>query len=108
MNQNNEEITRREFVKQSVVWTAMLAGASTGALALPPPPVDLARAVVGELGGLFIPSRPGDPGYKDLEQHGITEYVLKNLPVGGRAIAGEGEVHEIGGDGILGEFNNAA
>ena len=108
MNQNNEEITRREFVKQSVVGTAMLAGASTGALALPPPPVDLARAVVGELGGLFIPSRPGDPGYKDLEQHGITEYVLKNLPVGGRAIAGEGEVHEIGGDGILGEFNNAA
>ena len=33
--------------------------------------------VVAALGATFIPSRAGDPGYAELEPHGITEYVLK-------------------------------
>jgi choline dehydrogenase-like flavoprotein len=79
---DNEQITRREFAKQTLVSTAILAGAASGTLASPSvdsQPRDLAHAVVAKLGGLFIPSRPGDPGYKELESYGITEYVMRNL-----------------------------
>jgi choline dehydrogenase-like flavoprotein len=82
MQDDNEEITRREFAKQALMSTTLLAGAASGTLAfasVDQPPRDLAHAVVAELGGLFIPSRPSDPGYKDLEQYGITEYVMKGL-----------------------------
>ena len=104
----NEEITRREFVKQSVVGTAVLAGASSGAMAMASPAAaSLPNTVVSALGSLLIPSAPGDPGYKDLEQYGITDYVMKNLLGGGREGAGE-EPHPAGGGALAEEFNTAA
>ncbi|OFW28192.1 MAG: hypothetical protein A3J28_15410 [Acidobacteria bacterium RIFCSPLOWO2_12_FULL_60_22] len=83
---DQDKITRREFAKQTVAGTAMLAAASAGALELvaqSPAGPGLNKQVVAALGSVFIPSRPGDPGYKDLESHGITDYVLEGLPVGG-------------------------
>ena len=91
-----EEISRREFVKLSAMGTAALAAASSAALAETPAPLDAAdrrHQVVAALGDLFVPSAPGDPGYKDLEQFGITEYALKNLKIS---------------DDMVQEFNNAA
>src|SRR5258706_410390 len=91
---DQDKITRREFAKKTVAGTALLAGASAGALELmaagpsPAADLDLNKQVVAALGSVFVPSRPGDPGYKDLESHGITDYVLQGLPVGG----------DIGGD----------
>jgi choline dehydrogenase-like flavoprotein len=77
-----DEIGRREFVKQTVVGTAVLAGASADALeAAAAGPVDLNKQIVAALGAVFIPSGPGDPGYQELESHGITEYVMQKLPV---------------------------
>ena len=77
-------IGRREFVKQTVVGTAVLAGASASALeaaAAAAEPMDPNKQIVAALGAVFIPSVPGDPGYKELESHGITEYVMQKLPV---------------------------
>jgi choline dehydrogenase-like flavoprotein len=39
------------------------------------------KQVVAALGSVFIPSAPGDPGYKELESHGITDYVIQKLSV---------------------------
>ena len=59
----------------------MLGGASAGLDALQSATghVDPKKQVVSALGSVFIPSRPGDPGYQDLESHGITDYVLEDL-----------------------------
>src|SRR5258708_1447501 len=79
----SEEISRREFVKQTVVGTAILAGPSTGALPLLSAGTsELNKEVVAALGSAFIPSTSGDPGYKELEAHGITGYVMEKLPGG--------------------------
>src|ERR1700719_550669 len=77
-----DDISRREFVKQAVAGTAVLAGVSAGALeAAAAAPVDSNKQIVSALGSVFVPSKPGDPGYKELESHGITDYVMENLPV---------------------------
>ena len=89
----NEDISRREFVKGTLAGTVALAGASSGALAMAAAPANLRHDVTAALGDLFIPSAAGDPGYKDLEPHGITDYVLKNLRVA---------------DSMVEEFNNAS
>ena len=103
-----EEITRREFVKQTVVGSAALAGGSSGAFALAsPPPGDLGHTVVSALGTLFVPSAPGDPGYKELEQFGITDYVLNNFLASSHA-PDHGGVETAGAGNLLEEFNNAA
>ena len=100
-----KSITRRVFVKQTVVGSAAVAGATLGGVStLAAQSGDLPYQIVSALGDLFIPSAPGDPGYKDLESHGITEYVMKGLPVAGRATSGEGE----GPAEILQDFNNLA
>ena len=92
-------------MKQTVVGSAAVAGATLGGVsALAAQSGDLPYQIVAALGDLFIPSAPGDPGYKDLESHGITEYVMKGLPVGGRATSGEDE----GPAEILEDFNNLA
>ena len=63
-----EDITRRVFVKQTAVGTAAVAGATSGVLAaFAAQSDDLPHQIVAALGDLFIPSAPGDPGYKDLE-----------------------------------------
>ncbi len=77
------EISRREFVKRSAAGGAAIAAASSTVLAAATPGLDVDRRhqVVAALGDAFIPSAAGDPGYKDLEQYGITEHVLKNLKI---------------------------
>ena len=42
-------------------------------------PTDRKKQIVSALGAIFVPSRPSDPGYSDLESHGITDYVLEDL-----------------------------
>jgi hypothetical protein len=79
-----DEISRREFVKRSVAGSAAIAAGSSALLASATPAtpaldLDKRHQLVAALGDLFVPSAPGDPGYKDLEQYGITDYVLKNL-----------------------------
>ena len=76
-----DEIGRREFVKQTVVGTAALAGASVSALETAAAPMDPNKQIVSALGSMFIPSKPGDPGYAELEPYGISGYVMK--PTGG-------------------------
>ncbi len=77
-----DDINRRDFLKQSGLGTLILTASSAELLGRAVPAADLQQTLVAALGDLFVPSAPGDPGYKDLEKHGITEYVLKNLPVG--------------------------
>ena len=89
-----DDISRREFVKQSTLGTLILAGAVSEALSMAAPDSALQHSIAAALGDLFVPSVPRDPGYKDLEKYGITDYVLKNLPVG------EG--------GVLEKFNETA
>jgi choline dehydrogenase-like flavoprotein len=80
----DKEISRREFVKQTVVGTAVLAGTSSAAIRLAAAgvPADVNKQVVAALGEIFIPSKAGDPGYKDLESFGITDYAMKSLSDG--------------------------
>ena len=107
---SNEEISRREFVKRSAVSAVAMAAASSAALAAAPSATDsvqdTAHAVTAALGDLFVPSKPGDPGYKDLEPYGITEYVLKHLKIGRAGGSGEGVAGASGGS--LADLFNAA
>ena len=81
----NDDITRRDFVKQTVVGTAALTtGASAGLEALQAGAApDQHKQIVAALGALFIPSKPGDPGYQELESHGITNFVMESFPADG-------------------------
>jgi len=77
-----EGISRREFVKKTVAVTTLVVGAPAVSLAdVVNDPVTLGKQVVGALGAVFIPSASGDPGYRELESHGITDYVLEKLPI---------------------------
>ena len=78
-----EDISRRDFLKKSALSTLVLTAASSEVVAMAAPAADLQSDIVAALGDLFVPSAPGDPGYEDLEKYGITEYVLKNLPLQG-------------------------
>jgi choline dehydrogenase-like flavoprotein len=75
-----EEVSRREFVKQTVAGTVVVAGASGVLQTAAAAPVDPNKQIVAALGSVFIPSGPGDPGYKELEVYGITDYVMEELP----------------------------
>lgn len=77
------KMNRREFVKQTVAGTAVLASASAGALetVAAAGPTNPNKQVVAALGALFIPSKAGDPGYSELEPYGISDFVLS----GGRS-----------------------
>ena len=74
-----DDFSRRDFLKAATVTaaTAAVAGSTTPLLAAPPVS---RQEVVAAIGDTIIPSDPGDPGYKDLEPHKITEEVLKALP----------------------------
>jgi choline dehydrogenase-like flavoprotein len=78
-----DEISRREFVKHAAVGAAILASTSgAGALiAVPAGPLDPNKRIVAALGAVFIPSKPGDPGYAELEPQGISDFVMEKLPV---------------------------
>jgi len=77
-----DEISRREFVKTTVAGTTILASASVGALgAAAAGSANTNQQIIAALGSVFIPSKAGDPGYKELESHGITDYVLQKFEV---------------------------
>ena len=82
---------RRTFVKAAV--------GGAGVLALPIRPSQAAveanrMKILSALGDTIIPSKPGDPGFKDLESQGITQAVSTSLASLG--------------DEILGNFNQAS
>jgi len=75
--QNENRLSRRDFVKQAsaasaVYWVPPTVGS------LVEPAIER-LAVVSAMGDALIPSAPGDPGYKDLEAHGISQEVLKGI-----------------------------
>lgn len=118
---NEEEITRREFVQKTVAGTAILAGAASGMVGMAASALDQDQShrVVAALGNLFIPSDPGSPGYSDLEQYGITDYVMKNWLGGSSGSEENNEKYGAYGTApeekkpadsttIVVEFNNAA
>jgi hypothetical protein len=97
-------VSRREFIKQSAsAGTATVAGlaamqSSSSAFTTSPdvPPRDVPsspsllaqtdeeptvdrRAILFAIGDTLIPSAPGDPGYKDLEWHGISAEVERRM-----------------------------
>src|SRR5262249_26151494 len=75
---SDHEITRRDFVKETVAGTAAMVGASMlRASAAGPGEGTPEKRVVSALGTVFVPSKPGDPGYAELEQYGITDFVMK-------------------------------
>lgn len=71
-------ISRRSFVKQTTLAGGALFVSVPHAWGSSLQAVDRS-SIVSALGDTLIPSGPGDPGYKDLEPHGITEEVLKGL-----------------------------
>ncbi len=72
-----KRVSRREFLKRSGAGSIAVAAIATksGSAAVP---VDR-HAIFAALGDTLIPSDPGDPGYKTLEQYKITEEVMKGL-----------------------------
>ena len=78
----NDEISRRDFVKQAAASAAILTTVSSAGtlVAGAQATVDPSKKIVAALGPVFIPSKPGDPGYADLEVHGISDFVLQKLP----------------------------
>jgi hypothetical protein len=74
---DKDEPSRRDFVKTAGVVAATVAVVQQQVVRTTAP----TRAqVVAAIGDVLIPSDPGDPGYKDLEAHHITEEVMKALP----------------------------
>ena len=71
----NKRTSRRNFIRKAAL--------GAGALVLPAQATPAAAAersrILSALGDTIIPSKTGDPGFKDLEAHGITEQVNKNL-----------------------------
>ena len=80
---SRQKVTRRDFLKEtSTGATATAVTLATTKCAETGPAVGVDRAaVVAAIGDTLIPSDPGDPGYKILEDHNITAEVLKQLPV---------------------------
>src|SRR5262245_54406933 len=75
--QNETKSGRRGFVKATAlgVGAAALGGRTVIAAANSPDRFQILAA----LGETIIPSKPGDPGFKDLEPQGIVQEVNKNL-----------------------------
>ena len=60
---------------------------ASGLLSPADKPADVKKQVVAALGSLLVPSRPADPGYADLESHGITDYVIEDLRASDEVVA---------------------
>jgi hypothetical protein len=71
-------VSRRSFVKRTTLAAALFVGFPTDWSEAQEKAAGRS-AIVAALGDTLIPSAPRDPGYKDLEPHGITEEVLKGL-----------------------------
>src|SRR5882724_7904838 len=82
----SNKITRRDFLKESGAGVAAIGvlsqklAAKSAADLANAPAVDRKR-VIEALAETLIPSADGYPGYQHLEQYGITDEVLKGLPM---------------------------
>lgn len=73
-------MSRRRFLGTTVAVSA-LGQQRTYASGAPTPDASASQLdVIAAFGDLLIPSRPGDPGYADLEIFGISEEVRSGLP----------------------------
>src|SRR5665811_679914 len=80
----DKDMSRREFLEKTgagaigvtVLPQVLLAKSAAVSSA---PEVDRKR-LVAALGDTIIPTAPDNPGYRHLEQYGITEEILKALP----------------------------
>ena len=74
---DGDTLSRRDFVRQA---GAVSAGyvVTTASTPLAQQAVDR-KAIVAAMGDTLVPSAAGDPGYRDLESHGISDEVLKGL-----------------------------
>jgi choline dehydrogenase-like flavoprotein len=75
------------FVDRISAGTAAVTAAASGLEAMQSPQArhtDAHTRIVATLGQMFIPSKPGDPGYAELEPHGITSYVMQESVPGER------------------------
>ena len=80
---SKQKVSRRDFLKKTgtgATATAVALATTQCAETGPAASVDQA-AVVAAIGDTLIPSDPGDPGYKVLEDHNITAEVMKQLSV---------------------------
>lgn len=89
-----DEITRRDFMKQAAASAALVTGgaplAAVAQAAGSQATADPNQAIVAALGATFIPSKPGDPGYAELESHGISAFVMEKLPAAALADFNDG------------------
>ena len=87
---DKKNLTRRQFLRQAGGATggaAMGAGAAAGMVApglswaaeLENAPAVDRKQLVAALGDTIIPTADGYPGYRRLEQYGITDEVMKGL-----------------------------
>ncbi len=97
---SRKELSRRDFIKTSATTSTAIvaglggidiaetAGSTNTEGSLPRPaaselvrssPSVNRREIIFAIGDTLIPSRPGDPGYKDLEWYGITEEINNRL-----------------------------
>lgn len=76
MSKPEQRTSRRDFVKKTALGASGLALISRGAEAAG---TGDRLSVLSALCETIIPSKPGDPGFKDLEPYGITEEVNKML-----------------------------
>jgi choline dehydrogenase-like flavoprotein len=90
-----DEISRRDFVKQAAAGAALLTNSGLMSAAQDAP--DSNKHIVAMLGTCFIPSKPGDPGYADLESHGISDFVMQKLPADSLVMFNEGAKEFFGG-----------
>ncbi|MEE8350266.1 MAG: twin-arginine translocation signal domain-containing protein [Acidobacteriota bacterium] len=77
------KVSRRDFLKKTTTGATVTAVTlATTQCAEPGPAGGVDRsALVAAIGDTLIPSDPGDPGYRILEDHNITAEVLKQLRV---------------------------
>lgn len=81
---SKKQVSRRDFLKKTSTGATATAAVTltTTKCAETPPETSVDRvAIVAAIGNTLIPSDPGDPGYRVLEDHNITAEVLKQLPV---------------------------
>jgi hypothetical protein len=75
MSEKKKATSRRDFVRKATLGSA--------AAAFLPKSVAAALAdrkkILAALGDTIIPSKPGDPGFRDMEPHGIIEEIDKTL-----------------------------
>jgi hypothetical protein len=94
-------ITRRDFVMQAGAAGAALLTNGSSLISVAQENTDSNKRIVSMLGACFIPSKPGDPGYADLESHGISDFVMQKLPSAALSLFNDGAKEFFGGKAFI-------